>query len=280
MRSVHRYTLICILLAAVFILGSMAGMNLILQEKESRLLQESGTAQIESPVAVWQEPEDSAEEETEAASEQEERRLTIEQIEEVVSYRANASEEILHEPVSGQIPMEEAIASAENWIVEMGFADKDPQVLARRASLGVRNDREISSVPMEPYYSFWTVHFSNKFMYAELSVNAVTGKVWDAEIILYNDLSSGFSWEKLALFLELAGIQEDAEDTVEINEAGALLRIRNSALCAEMTFRDIQTVVERAGENGSWGFDDDIEVVEHNEYIRRERYIMYRLISS
>lgn len=288
MKSVHRYTLICFLLAAVFILGSMAGMNLILQEKESWLLQENGTAQIESPVAVWQEPEERGNEEPEAA-EQEEKRLTLEQMEEVVSYRADASEEMLHDPVAGQISMEEAIASGENWIVKMGFAEaNDSEVLSRRASLGVKIDREISGVPMEPYYSFWTVRFSSKFMYAVLWVNAVTGKVWDAEITLYDDISQGFSWEKLELFLELAGVQEDTENFVEINETntGALLRIKNSRLCAETKFYDIQVV----NNHNDGDIDDKYrikveaadEVVEHNENegVCTQRIIVYRLISS
>ena len=121
MKRVHRYTLVCFLLVVAFILGSMAGMNFIFQEKESRLLQESGTAEIESPVMIWQETEETGEEGTDTEAEQEERQLTIEQIEEVIDYRADAATEILHGPAEGQIPMEDAIASGEDWLMEMGF---------------------------------------------------------------------------------------------------------------------------------------------------------------
>lgn len=295
MKRVHRYTQVCFLLVVTFILGSMAGMNFIFQEKESRLLQESGTAEIESPVMIWQETEETGEEGTDTAAEQEKRQLTIEQIEEVIDYRADAATEILHGPAEGQIPMEDAIASGEDWLMEMGFAEEnDSQVLSRRASLGVKMDQEISGMPMEPYYSFWTVQFSNESMYAVLSVNAVTGKVWDAEITLYNDLSTGFSWEKLELFLKLAGIQEDTENYIEVGEAnpetGAMLRIKNNALCAEVKSRDIQVAVDYNGGSVSWGSDEKYriktevagELVEHNEdkSVRTQRIIAYRLISS
>lgn len=290
MRRMHRYTLICFLIAVGFILGSMEGMNFILQEKESRLLQESGTARMESPVTIWQETKETGRKGTDEEAEQEERQLTIEQIEEVISYRADTSPEILHEPVEGQISMEDAIASGENWLVEMGFAKKDSETFARRASLSLKKNQEISDVSVEPYYSFWTVRFSDKFMYAVLYVNAVTGRVWDAEITLYRDKPSDFSLEKLNTFLELTGIQDDTDNFVEINETNtqARLRIKNSRLCAEMKFYDI--VVSYKEIDGSWNSDakeyqtkvvDVDEVVEHNEDedIDIQKVIRYHLIA-
>lgn len=299
MSKRHKYSLLCFLFAALFVIGSMAGMNLILQRRESRLLGESGTAEVESPVTAWQEPENAETKETDAEteeaaetteSEKANRTLTTRQIEEVIDYRENTTEEVFHDPVAGQITMEEAIACGENWLVEMGFAKKrddsgegeqgetdiqenSMQIpTARRASLGVKKDRTTSSVPMEPYYSFWTVRFSNESMYAVLSVNAVTGKVWNAEITLYDDRSHGFSWEKLDLFLELAGVEEDTENYVEINEinSAATMRVKDSALCARMELYDIQGAVSHNTE--IWSDDekyrtevaDTERVVEHN----------------
>lgn len=310
MNRVHRYTLFCFLLAAAFVLGSMAGMDYILKKKESRLLRESGTAAADLPVAAWPEPKNSGGQDTEAsAEEQEEKQLTIEQIEEVVSYRADATEEILHEPVTGQITMEEAIASGENWLAEMGFTGeknesaeeeqengesvsekKSTQNLARRASLGVRKNRAESGLPMEPYYSFWTVRFSDKSIYAVLSVNAVTGKIWDAEITLYNNLPDGFSWERLDLFLKLAGVQQDTENFVEINDTntGAIMRLKNSLLCAETKYYDIVVDFDYNEGNSRLSADEEYGtsvagvdgIVEH--YADRQaqclRVILFRLI--
>ena len=57
MNRVHKWTLLCFLFAAFFVLGSMAGMDFILQKRENRLLQESGSEETEPPVAVWREPQ-------------------------------------------------------------------------------------------------------------------------------------------------------------------------------------------------------------------------------
>ena len=56
MKRVSKYTLVCLLLAAVFALGSTAGMNVILQMRERQRLEESGTVAVESPVLAWQDP--------------------------------------------------------------------------------------------------------------------------------------------------------------------------------------------------------------------------------
>lgn len=282
-RHGYQYALLCFSLAALFVFGSMAGMNFILQKRESRLLQECGTEEVESPVAVWQEPQ------TAGAKEQGEdtlQQLTVEQMEAVISYRANATDEVLHDPVTGQISMEEAFTCGERWLVEMGFLEEKgySRTLSRRASLGIRKYRKVSSVPMEPYYSFWTVKFSGENVYAVLSVNAVTGRVWDSEITLYDEMTQKFSWETLELFTELAGIQADAEDYVEtMNDVntGAALTVRDSDLQAQMKYYD--TAVAIAGNRSADGEDnysmirDGSTVVEYYG-VQRQRVIEYHLV--
>ena len=54
MNRASKYTLLSLLFAAVFVFGSMAGTDLILQMWEKRRLEESGTVTMESPVLAWQ----------------------------------------------------------------------------------------------------------------------------------------------------------------------------------------------------------------------------------
>ena len=282
-RHGYQYALLCFFLSVLFVFGSMAGMDFILQKRESRLLQERGTEEVESPVAVWQEPQAAgAKEQGEDTLQQ----LTVEQMEAVISYRANATDEVLHDPVTGQISMEEAFTCGERWLVEMGFLEEKgySRTLSRRASLGIRKYRKVSSVPMEPYYSFWTVKFSGENVYAVLSINAVTGRVWDAEITLYDEMTQKFSWETLELFTELAGIQADAEDYVEtMNDVntGAVLTVRDSDLQAQMKYYD--TAVAIAGDRSADGEDnysmirDGSTVVEYYG-VQRQRVIEYHLV--
>lgn len=285
-RHGYQYALLCFSLAALFVFGSMAGMDFILQKRESRLLQERGTEEVESPVAVWQEPQTAGAKEQGEDSEDTLQQLTVEQMEAVISYRANATDEVLHDPVTGQISMEEAFTCGERWLVEMGFLEEKgySRTLSRRASLGIRKYRKVSSVPMEPYYSFWTIKFSGENVYAVLSVNAVTGRVWDSEITLYDEMTQKFSWETLELFTELAGIQADAEDYVEtMNDVntGAVLTVRDSDLQAQMKYYD--TAVTIAGNRSADGEDnysmirDGSTVVEYYG-VQRQRVIEYHLV--
>ena len=43
--------------------------------------------------------------------------LTEKEIEQVIRYRKNCEGELLHDPVKGQITMEQAFAAGENWLV-------------------------------------------------------------------------------------------------------------------------------------------------------------------
>lgn len=286
----------CFLPTVIFVLGSMAGMNFILHGRENKLLQESGTEVVESPVAVWQEPQDAGTEETDANSGNGMPLLTVAQMEEVINYRGDAVSEVLHDPVTGQISMEEAIACGERWLAEMGYTEENTegtprtQARGRRAALGVKKDQKTSKVPMEPYYSFWTVGFSDESVYASLSVNAVTGRVWDAEVLLYDDMSQKFSWETLDLFAKLAGVQADMEDFIEINatNTGAILAIKDSCLYAQVRYYDIETVVAdreswSAGVDGEYyeTVTDDIKIAEYYRGggIRRQRLIEYHLVT-
>lgn len=308
MNRMHKYTLLCCLFAALFVLGSMAGMNFILQKKENRLLQESGTEEMEAPVAVWKKPQTDETEASAENAESKEQQLTPEQMEEVIKYRVNATDEVLHEPVSGQISMEEAIACGEQWLVQMGFLEEEygeeadagreqtgsisgensRRALSRRASLGIKKEKGLSKVPMEPYYSFWTVIFSDEAFYAALWINAVTGSVWDAEIILYNDMTNKFSWETLDLFAKLAGVQADTENYVVMNETNtaATLAVKGSYLRAQVKYHDIATTVV-GGENQNTGdgedyrmAGDDRKIAEYYGDIQmsRQRIIEYHLV--
>ena len=55
MKGTYKYAVLTMLLVLSFVFTSMKGMNFILQEKEKKLLTESGQAKIEIPVKAWEE---------------------------------------------------------------------------------------------------------------------------------------------------------------------------------------------------------------------------------
>ena len=251
MNRTSKYTLLSLLFAAVFVFGSMAGTDFILQMWEKRRLQESGTVTMESPVLAWQ----SAETEEEYVKQdggpfdrdkEEDLTLTEKEIEQVIRYRKNCEGELLHDPVKGQITMEQAFAAGENWLVEMGFWDHSrthAEPLLHRASLGTKTAKEGLHMPIEPYYSFWTVRFSSTDMYVSLSVNAMTGRVWDAKITLYDieNANNDKSLDKLERFIRLAGIEAPVEQYVEISDSGSWISmaVKESPLYAQMRGYDV-----------------------------------------
>ncbi len=251
MNRTSKYTLLSLLFAAVFVFGSMAGTDFILQMWEKRRLQESGTVTMESPVLAWQ----SAETEEEYVKQdggpfdrdkEEDLTLTEKEIEQVIRYRKNCEGELLHDPVKGQITMEQAFASGENWLVEMGVWDHSrthSEPLLHRASLGTKTAKEGLHMPIEPYYSFWTVRFSSTDMYVSLSVNAMTGRVWDAKITLYDieNANNDKSLDKLERFIRLAGIEAPVEQYVEISDSGSWISmaVKESPLYAQMRGYDV-----------------------------------------
>ena len=251
MNRTSKYTLLSLLFAAVFVFGSMAGTDLILQMWEKRRLEESGTVTMESPVLAWQSAEtgeeyDGQDGEPLVRDKEEDLTLTEKEIEQVIRYRKNCEGELLHDPVKGQITMEQAFAAGENWLVEMGFWDHSrthAEPLLHRASLGTKTAKEGLHMPIEPYYSFWTVRFSSTDMYVSLSVNAMTGRVWDAKITLYDieNVNNDKSLDKLERFIRLAGIEAPVEQYVEISDSGSWvsMAVKESPLYAQMRGYDV-----------------------------------------
>lgn len=208
----HKYTLLTLLAAFAFIVGSMAGMNFILDIREAHLLKGSGEVVMESPILAWQGYGDSAEDKPEEDVGAVRQALTIEQIEDAVKSWNSRRGVILHNPVEGQISMEEAIAAGKEWLVKMGIWEEG-QNSAVKATLGVgARETNTMKVQLESYYSFWTLQFAseNGSCHIILYLNAITGGVWGAEITMDNPLENR-DYGSLELFVELAGLQPSWE---------------------------------------------------------------------
>lgn len=236
-----KYTLLTLLLTCAVVFGSMAGMTFILRMREQQLLSERGEVLVESPVRVWQKQE----EDTGWTSEP--YQLTAAQMEEVIGSWDERLAVTVHQPVNGQIPMETAIEAGKEWLSEMGFqitADEESaRIYSVRATLSVTDQADPAGAQSEPYYSFWNLRFSNQTMMAFLRLNAVTGRVWNADITLYTDLAQEIFDEKsceqeLRRFVELSGLQ--IPDTYVINKktdkVEAVIDIADSRLRAEAAY--------------------------------------------
>lgn len=248
MNKTYKYTFFTLLLAFIFVFGSMVGMNRILRFREKQLLTERGRVVAESPIRAWENDRESAMREATGGES-----LNIEQVEKVISSWNNRTEIILHEPVPGQISMEEAIRAGENWLTEMHIRKKtDVMAHSINAMLGAGGQMEYTGETLEAYYSFWTVQYSSQSMGATLYINAVTGKVWGAEITLENTLEESPD-ERLRLFVELAGLQIGEDDSAVIysGEFGTEIAIQGRRLYAQENIYDtVKSYGDNLAENG------------------------------
>ncbi len=223
MISKGKYTIVSLIFAVFFIFGSMEVMNYILQIRETQLLTEKGRIEMESPVRTWEnDNEDTMSEDID----DERYVLKIGQIEDAITCWNNRDKTILHDPVAGQISLEEAVKAGEKWLIEMSIGEEqDVAACTINAELGVGVQTEDAGEQLEAYYSFWTVTYSNQSMSAVLYLNAVTGKVWGAEITLYEELPEKLPDDRLQLFVELAGLQVSDDDSVVIDSGGTRTKI-------------------------------------------------------
>ncbi len=244
MNKSYKYTILTLFLALAFAFGSMAVMNFIMREKERQLLTERGRAVVEAPVRSWQGQESGEDGETDEESDSIGYVLTTEQVEEILSCWNNRTGVTVHNPVNGQISMEEAIEEGKKWLVEMEIGEsglEDTETYAVSAALGIATQKVSVGAQSEPYYSFWTVQFSDSSMYAVLYLNAVTGKVWNADITLYEEMPEKIPYEKLDHFVELSGLQI-TNTNITKNQEGtqAMLKIDDSHIFAEVKFQNAQ----------------------------------------
>lgn len=241
MKKTYKYTFLTMFLALAFIFGSMAAMNFILYIREGQLLSESGMAVVESPVRPWQGWGDEPDEKDDGKRYS----LTAVQVRDAMERWNKRLGETLHDPVEGQISMEEAVQEGEEWLISMGIGEGEAQgaddgLKFVKAALGVGIQKGSSKVQLEPYYSFWTVHFSGSYTDAVLYLNAVTGRVWRAEVTLYDNLPEELPCEKLECFVEMAGLKV-TDDAAEINEekTQAILVVEDGLLYAGLDYQNV-----------------------------------------
>ncbi|MCI9488240.1 MAG: hypothetical protein HFI64_15035 [Lachnospiraceae bacterium] len=236
MTGKYKYTVFSLLFTVLFILGSMAAVNYFLRVREARLLAESGRAEVEAPVLDWEEWGRDPENAVAGDADDGRRVLTTKQMEEAVESWEGRTEVILHDPVAGQISMEEAIENGERWLDRMKMGgETDAASFSISAKLGVGGQRETDGGRLEACFSFWTVTYSNPSMNAVLYLNAVTGKVWGAQVVRYEELPEENSEDGLRLFVTLAGLQAADGDSVVTDSGGTRteMAIKESRLYAQ-----------------------------------------------
>lgn len=254
-------------LAAVtvlFIFGNRLAAEGLFKNMEHRLLSDMGNLKLETAVELADVQTTDYETTTDtssAVSESESIYQTELTMAKIITCWKYSGGEVVHEPMEGQLSMEEAIEMARLWIYKMLESGSLPQILYNlRSDTGeeLMFDSVVAAL-FASYtnyenirYSSWNVTFICKYGSIELRLNAVTGEVWNADITIVGepeDIYMQIEKEDLKMFGQLAGMKGgffyDSEMTVLGGDTG-LIYVTGSV--------DFD-------ENNSYGFDYEEEAL-------------------
>jgi hypothetical protein len=151
-----------------------------------------------------------------------------------------------HEPVKGQLNMEQAINEAKNGLtylsrkgvipknmLEEGFIHTNASLLENRPTFGKGKSYVTDKEELPPEYSYWNITFDNEKIAVQITLNAVTGKMWRVDINSYQDMGM-FSNQDLRNIIEIYAdyLGLEGGDTLNVSDniaskgfAGDVIRI-------------------------------------------------------
>lgn len=239
-----------VIFTGIFVLGNVLCAHGMFGKIEDRLLTETGTMHLTAPEVFgsqdgWN------------GSVQSEDALSQEQLADILTYWKHGTVKVLHEPMTGQLSLEEAIRVGQERLLQYMFQqgslpqltqslflgqDGQLAVDATVAMLFFRSEEEGSMDAMIPYYGCWSVSFSNSSGRIQLIMNAVTGQVWTATFTLYADAVDelpAISQESITAFAVMAGIDEAEKGNYVLTGEDAFLYFEGSEIYAKGSCRQI-----------------------------------------
>lgn len=116
--------------------------------------------------------------------------LTENEIAEVLTVWSAGGREVLHEPMSGQMNMEQAINTGREWIDRLAVNSILPAYLSECSfddTSAVLCSLDNSVSLQENYISYWKVTYVEGDVEIILTIHALSGQVWDANITMSED---------------------------------------------------------------------------------------------
>jgi|GEM_PF-3194250 len=203
MRKRNILTILGIAAAFVIAFGGWRLTNALLDSQEARLLSRKGTVPIvvqetaPSISSAMEEPDgitvDDGKSRTEFNGDSthtdsltELEPLSEEEIAAILADREDSEEYYPHEPLAGQLTMEEAVSTAQkamSYLTDLGVIPSGSLASdSTDASLGVWTLSEENVTTINVRHSLWTVTLSEEATTARFTIHAFSGEIWDAII--------------------------------------------------------------------------------------------------
>ena len=165
------YTIMGVALSVAIALGGWTLTGALIERKSNALLSETGITQIYLPPEGADEPDGRP-------------RLDEAEIVAVLRSWETPGPPIVHEPIAGQVTMEQAIAEARAGLallagqgLNIGALLDDSARVVAYLSHNVQEGQR--GQPIDPNYSYWTVTFAEGELRATAIINAATGQAWN-----------------------------------------------------------------------------------------------------
>ena len=198
-RKHNLYTGLAILLSFTIAVGGWELTRLLIDNRSDALMSQSGYQTV-NPPAIATPSQTQTDDGEEDGPSQKRPRLTETEMARILINWESPDQERPHEPMEGQLSMEEAIDAADAYLAEWGKAGLFPTAWetyeVARAYL-CQNLPEGRGDLLDPALSYWTVSLSDQNLRATLTINAVTGQVWKAS----------FSFLQMRVYLKEAEIE-------------------------------------------------------------------------
>lgn len=243
MNKQNFFSLFLILSVILFAFGGMLITNYAIQYKKNQLL--FGTGEVMTS------PNAGLEYDVQTENGNGSPVLSAEKIMDIINRWKDAScEKLPHEPMEGQLSMEQAISGGKSWIDSMkraGECAAGEEIVFHEVTAVLETcvKPEESRLQIDRYDSYWKLNFSSEQFRVCLYMNAVTGQVWEAWVEQYEeskDYAEDNHRAELEMFAELAGMNTEKISESEVEDKKIKLFFESTPLYVERAYSSNEIV--------------------------------------
>lgn len=224
---ISMFLVFCLSFAVVF--GGWFFTKEMLDRKEAEILAGRGRMMLDIPESDNRKDRNAVQETFEGEA------LSEDMMAEILKVWEAGGRELLHEPLAGQMDMEQAVKAGRGWIGRLAENNILPSCLAKGlfdSTSAVLCTMDGETTLGESLISYWRVIYMKGGVKIILTIHAVSGQVWDADISMREDemMLSACSEEELfaAAFPFLTGNEVYAaykREDIVVNKQEPIVRL-------------------------------------------------------
>lgn len=221
------YTLLTLALSLMVMIAGWVFTKSMLRQKEASMLAQRGKLYVEGPnLGVFDDDPDIVPDGSDYRNILTEKHLSEMEMGEILAVWEMGGKELPHEPKAGQLDMEQAIDVGKNWVASLAEQGIVPQELigdgygnvsAKLLSLETKTGLD------EIMLSYWSVQFTEGDNVIRLTIHAVCGEIWRANITMKRGDSKLAEYKAEELFgIAFPFIEDGREKQVQVQTGNTI----------------------------------------------------------